>query len=189
MSRHENLKIIAFVGLTGSGKSTAVDYFTKKGFPRVYFGGVIINAVKEAGLEVNEANERMIREKVRAEHGKDFVVQQIIEQINNLADAGQDRIVADGLYTWTEYKALKQAFPGEMTVVAIISPRHIRYRRLATRKVRPLDEQEASERDWAEIEKLEKGGPIAIADYYVSNEDDFEHFYQQLDAIAQEIEF
>jgi dephospho-CoA kinase len=35
MTEHENLKIIALVGLAGSGKSTAVEYFTEKGYPKV----------------------------------------------------------------------------------------------------------------------------------------------------------
>ena len=44
-------KIIALVGLAGSGKSSAVEYLTKKGFPKVYFGGVIYKAMEEAGIE------------------------------------------------------------------------------------------------------------------------------------------
>lgn len=189
MNHHENLKIIAFVGLTGSGKSTAVDYFTEKGFPRVYLGGVVISAVKEAGLEVNEANEKMIREKLRADEGKDFIVQRIINQIDDLVRAGQHRIIADGLYSWTEYKVLKERFHDQVSVVAIISPKHLRYHRLTTREVRPLTEAEAAGRDYAEIENLEKGAPIAMADYFVSNEGNVEHFYKQLDAIAEEIDF
>ena len=46
-----NAKIIAFVGMPGAGKSSAVDYLTKKGYPKVYFGGVILQAVKDSGLE------------------------------------------------------------------------------------------------------------------------------------------
>ena len=189
MSHHENLKILAFVGLTGSGKSTAVEHFTNKGFPRVYFGGVLLDAVKYAGLEINEQNERRLREELRESEGKDFIVKRIITQIHDLTTAGQHRIVADGLYTWTEYKALKKEFPGELSVIAIVSPKHLRHHRLETREVRPLTNKEASERDWAEIENLEKGGPIAIADYYVQNNENVEHFYKQLDAIAEHLEF
>ena len=189
MSHHENLKILAFVGLTGSGKSTAVKHFTDKGYPKVYFGGVLLDAVKAAGLEINEHNERTLREELRQKDGKDFIVKRIIDQIHDLTAAGQHRIVADGLYTWTEYKALKQAFHGELSVTAIISPKHLRYGRLETREVRPLTQEEASQRDWSEIENLEKGGPIAIADYYVTNNENVEHFYKQLDDIAAQIDF
>jgi dephospho-CoA kinase len=189
MSHHENLKILAFVGLTGSGKSTAVEHFTTKGYPRVYFGGIVLEAVKQAGLEINPANEQTFREDLREKEGKDFIVKRIISQIHDLADAGQHRIVADGLYTWTEYKALKKEFPGELSVVAIVSAKHLRHHRLETREVRPLTNEEASHRDWSEIENLEKGGPIAIADYYVANNENVEHFYKQLDDIAAHVEF
>ena len=189
MTRHENLKILAFVGLTGSGKSTAVENFTSKGFPKVYFGGVILDAMKEAGIEHTEENERKFREKYREKNGKDAVAKKIVEQIHNLADAGQHRIIADGIYTWTEYKILKSEFPGELLVVATVAPRRLRYRRLSQREVRPLTSSEAYARDTAEIENLEKGGPIAIADHYVYNDGSVKKFDEQLDALAAELEF
>ena len=58
MNNDKNLKIIAFVGMAGSGKSTAVDYITEKGFPKVYFGGVVLEAMTEAGLDHTEENEK-----------------------------------------------------------------------------------------------------------------------------------
>ena len=48
----------------------------------------------------------------------------------------------------------------------------IRYNRLSNRKVRPLTAVDAEKRDYAEIEYLYKGGPIAIADYYIDNNSD-----------------
>lgn len=189
MKHHENLKIIAFVGLAGSGKSTAVDYLTQKSYPKVYFGGVILEEVKKRGLELTQANEQPIREELREKEGKDFVVKRIIKQIHDLVAAGQHRIIADGLYTWTEYKALKHEFPGELTVVAVTAPRHLRHHRLTQRPVRPLSEREADQRDWAEIENLEKGGPIAIADYFISNDRDLQHLHDQIDSVVKSIDF
>jgi dephospho-CoA kinase len=46
----------------------------------------------------------------------------------------------------------------------------IRYPRLAGRPVRPLTAEEAASRDKSEIENLNKGGPIAMADYVIPNE-------------------
>jgi dephospho-CoA kinase len=189
MSEDRKEKIVAFVGLTGSGKSVSTDYVTEKGYPKVYFGGVILDAMTEAGLEHNEYNEKIFREEIREKEGKDFVVKRIIEQIHNLVDAGQHRIIADGLYTWTEYKALKKEFPGEFTVIAVVSPKNIRHHRLLTRVVRPLTQAEANERDWSEIENLEKGGPIAIADHYIMNDRDLENLHRQIDQTLNDIEF
>lgn len=188
MSTHQT-KIIALVGLTGSGKSEAVNYLTSLGYPKVYFGGIVLDAMTEAGLEHTQENEKPFREELRRREGKDFVVKRIIEQIHGLVNAGQHRIVADGLYTWTEYKALKHEFPGELTVVAIVTPKHIRHHRLTMRPIRPLTTEEATQRDWAEIENLEKGGPIAIADYYVDNSGDRDALHQSLDDVLRAIDF
>lgn len=189
MTEPKNIKILAFVGLAGSGKSTAVEYLTEKGYPKVYFGGVVLDEVKKRGLELTQENEQPIREELREKEGKDFVVRRIIKQINDLIDAGQHRIVADGLYTWTEYKVLKHEFPGELNLVAIVAPRALRHRRLANRPIRPLTAAQADQRDWAEIENLEKGGPIAIADHFILNDGDLEKLHQQIDAELASIDF
>jgi len=189
MKHHENLKIVAFVGLTGSGKSTAVDYLTEKGYPKVYFGGIVLNEVAKRGLELTQENEQPIREELREKEGKDFVVKRIIQQIHDLIGAGQHRIVADGLYTWTEYKELKREFSGELTVIAVVSPKHLRKQRMADRSVRPLTSAQVDQRDWAEIENIEKGGPIAIADYYLLNDGDLSRLHQQIDQELRHINF
>lgn len=191
MTEHhtEGAKILAFVGLTGSGKSEAVNYVCTKGYPKVYFGGVVLGAMKEAGLEWTEANEKQFREEIREREGKDFVVKRIIKEIHDLINAGQHHIVADGLYTWTEYKALKHEFPGELTVVAVVTPKHLRHHRLTLRPIRPLTIEEANSRDWAEIENLEKGGPIAIADFFLHNDGSIKTFDERIDALLTDSHF
>jgi dephospho-CoA kinase len=181
MTHTKDVRILAFVGLPGAGKSEAVDYLTHKGYPKVYFGGVVLDAMTEVGLEHTEANEKPFREALREKEGKDFVVKRIIQQLHGLIDAGQHRIVADGLYTWTEYKALKHEFPGELIVVAIVAPKRVRHHRLSMRPIRPLTIEEANTRDWAEIENLEKGGPIAIADHFIANDKDLDALHTAID--------
>ena len=40
-------KIIAIVGMCGSGKSIASDYYEKKGFEKIYFGGVTLDKLND----------------------------------------------------------------------------------------------------------------------------------------------
>ena len=189
MSHHENLKILAFVGLTGSGKSTAVQYYTEKGFPRVYFGGVAYEIMAERGIPQGEQQEKEFRVQIRLTEGEDVYAKRIIDNIHHLADAGQHRIIVDGIYSWSEYRILKHEFPGEMTTVALVTPKHLRYHRLANRANRPQTPEISQERDYSEIEDIQKGGPIAMADFFVANNENVEYFYKQLDAITEHIEF
>lgn len=189
MSQKENVKILAFVGLAGSGKSSAVEYLTDKDFPKVYFGGIIYKAMQEAGLEITWESQKKFREEIRTREGKDFVVRRAIKEANDLIAAGQHRIILDGLYSWSEYKILKHEYPGTLTVIAVITPKHLRKQRMAKRPERPMTSEEVDERDWAEIENLEKGGPIAIADYFIHNDKDLDTMHEQVDAILQAIAF
>ena len=189
MSHTENVKIVAFVSLAGAGKSSAVDHLTAKGYPKVYFGGVVLDAMTKLGLELTQANEQPFREELRAREGKDFVVNRILVQLHDLIASGQHRIVADGIYSWTEYKTMKREFPGELNVIAIVAPKHLRHHRLSIRPLRPLTEVEANQRDWAEIENIEKGGPIAIADHFIVNDGNLTKFHTQIDEVMEQIGF
>lgn len=187
----KDVKILAVVGMSGSGKSTAIDYLIEKKIPKIYFGGIIYKAMAEAGIERTEdgESEKKFREEIREREGKDFVVKRAIAEAKNLIAAGQKRIVLDGVYTWSEYKILRKEFPTEMTVVAIVVPKALRRKRLAERPERPFNAQQAAERDRSEIENLEKGGPIAIADYYVDNSGTIKEFHERFAATCKEIGF
>lgn len=189
MTDRKPVHIIAFVGLAGSGKSSAVEHLTSQGYPKVYFGGIIYKAMAEAGIEVTWESQEKFREEIRTREGKDFVVKRAIREARDLIEAGQRNIVLDGLYSWSEYRLLKHEFPGEMTVVAVVTPKHLRYKRMESRPERPMQPHEVDQRDWAEIENLEKGGPIAIADYFIHNDGDIETLHQQIDAILEQINF
>lgn len=187
---NSDIKILAIVGMSGSGKSTAVEYLTNHNIPKIYFGGIIYKAMAEAGIEeITPENQREFREAIRAKEGDDFVVKRAIADVHNLINAGQKRIVLDGVYSWTEYKILRKEFPTEMTVIAIVAPKSLRRKRLAERPERPFNAQEAAERDKTEIENLEKGGPIAIADYYVYNDQDIKTFINNFATLVKSIGF
>lgn len=180
-------RVIALVGMPGAGKSFCVEYLKKKGMPSVYFGGITIDEVKRRGLEVNEKNEKQVREDIRAKEGKDAYAKRMVEQINALFEQGHEMVVADGLYSWPEYKVFKQTFGENAVIIAITAPRMVRHKRLANRPIRPLTDEEVSSREYAEIESLEKGGPIANADFTIANDDTPQLMLDKLEQIISSL--
>ena len=91
----ENVKILAIVGMSGSGKSVAVDYLTDKNYPKVYFGGMIYKEMEKRGIIRTEdgESEKEFREMIRETEGKDWVVKQVIAEAKDLIAAGQKRII------------------------------------------------------------------------------------------------
>lgn len=182
-------KVIALVGMPGAGKSYCVDHLTEKGLPKVYFGGITVDEVKRRGLPVNEANEKMVREELRRNEGAGVMALRIISKIENLFEEGQKIVVADGLYSWTEYKIFKDTFGDDVLIIAIAAPRKLRHSRLAERPIRPLNEEEVTAREYAEIENIEKGGPIANADYTIINDGSPKELLKTLDSLLDETGF
>lgn len=191
MSKSNNLKLLAIVGMTGSGKSILVDTLCEQGIPKVHFGNMIYNEMAKRGIErtPDGRSEKEFREKIRAEEGQDWVGRQAVAATKDLIAAGQKRIVLDGIYSWTEYKLFKHEFPGALTLVAVVAPISKRYERLSKRPNRPFTPEDARFRDYTEIENMEKGGPIAIADYYVLNDGSVDHLKSEFQKILKEIDF
>lgn len=179
--------ILAIVGMAGSGKSEAAKFFQEKGFPSVRFGQITDEGIKNQGLEITAQNEKVFRENLRKELGMEayaIKTKPLIDEMvltNNL-------LVLDGLYSWEEYLYLKK-FYSNLKLIHIFAERDIRYKRLSKRKIRPLSIEECYKRDVAEIEKLNKGGPIAMADYLIENNSGSKKdLYRKLDNFLKRFE-
>ena len=172
-------KIIAVIGMCGSGKSEAVKYFTEHGYKRVYFGEVVMNEMKRLGLEVNEQNERLTRENLRKEYGMGAMAVKSMPVIEEFIK--HNNVVIESLYSWEEFRILKEKFGEAFKLLTIYTTKGMRYERLSQRKIRPLTGEESKSRDISEIEKLDKGGPIAYTDYLIINDGTLEEMNSELE--------
>lgn len=162
------MKVIAIVGMTGAGKSEVARLFSENGFARIRFGDITDQEIKKRGLKVNEENERRIRETLRKEHGMVAYAKLNLPRIDEALRKSD--VVIDGLYSWEEYVFLKGHYGDNFCVVAVWASPKTRYTRLTARAIRGLTKEEAASRDKSEIENINKGGPIAMADYTILNE-------------------
>lgn len=164
--------------MCGSGKSEAVKFFVDSGYKRVYFGEVVMNEMKRLGLEVNEANERATRENLRKEFGMGAMAVKSLPVIEEFMK--QSNVVIESLYSWEEFKILKDKFGEAFKLITIYTTKELRYERLLKRPFRPLTNEESKSRDISEIEKLDKGGPIAYTDYLIMNDGSLEEMNVEL---------
>ena len=161
-------KVVSIVGMAGSGKSEVANIFEENGFKRVRFGDITDDEVRRRGLELNEENERYVRQQLREEHGMSAYAKLNLPGIDALLKSSD--VVVDGLYSWEEYTLLKSRYGDDFYVVAVWASPEMRYNRLAKRQIRPLTVEEAASRDVAELENSNKGGPIAMADFTIINQ-------------------
>jgi dephospho-CoA kinase len=187
-------KLVCVCGLTGAGKSVVSDWLVGKGFGFFRFGQITLDIVKERGLAPTEENEKPIREEVRKKYGMGAYAILNMPKIEKLLEKGN--VVGDGLYSWSEYKVLKDKYGDGLVVITVYAPPKMRYARLSSRKLkaedtdlrhRPATLEQAKARDYAEIENIEKAGPIAMADYTIINTTDVNAVHKQCEEILKDI--
>ena len=178
-------KLVAVMGRAGSGKSIATSYLKKKGWTKIYFGGVIYDKMKEEGIEITAESQKEYCKKIRKEYGMAAVAILLKDKIKKSYE--NNNTVLDGLYSWDELLVLKEEFP-ELKLVCICCDKELRYQRIGQRVDRPFNRDEVIKRDVSEIENLAKGGPIAFADYYVLNNGSLDEYENRLEEILVAIE-
>ncbi|MFH1832645.1 MAG: AAA family ATPase [Candidatus Levyibacteriota bacterium] len=178
--------VLAFVGMPGSGKSEATVYLEKKGIPFVRFGNITDDGLESANLPLTPENEQNFREKIRKDFGMNAYAVKSWSQIEEALRAS-DYLVLDGLYSWEEYKFLKEKLDNLILIHLFVEAQK-RYQRLSQRKVRPVPLEKCYLRDIKEIENLNKAGPIAIADYSIdNNSNSISDLYSGVDALLERI--
>jgi len=178
--------ILAIVGLPGAGKTETVNYLIKeKNWPKVYFGDVTFDEMKKDNIEINEANERKMRESIRARLGMGSYAILNIPKIKELFE--NSSVIIESLYSWEEYLEMKKEFGESFKVLAIYSNPETRIVRMVNRPIRPLNREDVISRDYAQIANLHMAGPIARADWTIVNEATKKDLFKQIDKIIKEL--
>ena len=178
--------IVAVVGLCGAGKSEATQVFIDNKFERVYFGDVTFDEMKKQNLEITPDNERKIRESLRATNDMAIYAKKSEPKIRAFYEQAKN-VVVESLYSWSEYKYLKEIYGESFKLLAIVADRNLRAERLKTRPFRPLTDEQVKTRDYTEIENIEKAGPIAIADHFILNNEDMDSLKKKVQQYIDEL--
>lgn len=184
----QNKLVIAFLGMPGAGKSEAINFIQDKyHYPKVYFGQVVFDELAKRKLDINENNERKIREDLRKKYGKEACAKLSLPKIITLLKTNKI-VLIESLYSWQEYKALKEKFGDDLVCICIFANPRLRYERLKNRPRRPIKTyEEFLSRNYSQIENLEQGGPIAMADFIIVNESTHDNLKTKLLKIFKSI--
>ncbi|MGB3023926.1 MAG: AAA family ATPase [Candidatus Saccharimonadales bacterium] len=181
--------IIAILGMAGSGKGTVVDYLTENYHaPKVYFGGMVYEEVEKRGLDIVR-DEKMVREDMRMTEGPAVMAKRAATRARELLDGDAKFVVLDGVYSWSEDTYLRETFGEKYVSFAVVAPKNLRYQRVVARQDahRQYTQEDIMRRDVEEIKNIEKGGPIAFADYYLMNDHNIDNLRRQTDVLMHQL--
>lgn len=147
---------------------------------------MVYEEVQRRGLN-NVADEVFVRDDMRKVDGPAVLAKRVAEKVDKYIAEGERFVVLDGLYSWTEYKFLRDKYGNKLVLIAVIATRALRHQRVVERNDahRKYTKQQIIDREIDEIENLEKGGPIAIADYSLLNNGTPEEMLAQLEEVIK----
>ncbi len=177
------MKVIAFVGMPGAGKSEASAVAREMGMPVVIMGDVLRDEVRERGLPPTDENIGGVANQLRKDEGMDAIAKRCIPKIEALRARA---VVIDGIRGIAEVETFKREFGENFTLVKIDAPFELRLERLRRRArsddmgtadwLKPRDERELS---WG------MGKAIEVAEKSVVNLDPIEKFKDEIRSILR----
>jgi adenylate kinase len=179
--------IIAIVGLPGSGKTDAATFLKSKGLPVISFGKTVIDQINQKNLPHSEKVHKMVREELRAKHGKEAMA---VLNMSKIKEALKNNmiVVVEGMRSWEEYLYLKKELEEvKLVIVSIYSEKLLRYKRISKRN--DMSEHYGEERDINELIGINAGPTIAYADHVIKNNYSRNEFYDKLELTYRTIYF
>ncbi|CAD7772482.1 hypothetical protein AIOGIFDO_01243 [Candidatus Methanoperedenaceae archaeon GB37] len=170
------MKIIAFVGMPGSGKGEASRIAREFGVSVVNMGDVIREEAKRTGVDMAHAGD--LATKLRLREGSDVVARRCIPIIEELDTR---LVLIDGIRSIDEVEAFKEAFGENFTLIAIEASFKERLSRILARKRAddPADESGVLSRDKRELE-WGIGRAIKDADITIENNRSIDEFHEKV---------
>ncbi len=180
--------VVAFVGLSGSGKTEAVQYLANTHtLPIISFSSVINDYVDKNKLEHTEEVHRKLRKEFRTKYGMASMAVLRREEIAKLLKR-EEVILIEGLYSWEEYLYLQEEFPdARVVLVAVWARKELRWERASRREYRKG--LHGAKRDINELTETNKGPAIAFADHLIINNFSLHEFHDKLDEVYRSIIF
>ena len=160
------MKVVAFAGMPGSGKTAAVKVAADRGVQVLRMGDAVWDEVKRQGLPLTAEEVGRVADEMRQSHGPDIWARRTLRKVNT----DDKLVVIDGLRSLAELKVFKNALGEDFVLVHILCPTEVRLERVIGRgreddtvteeAFRDRDERELS---WGLDEVLEE------ADVVISN--------------------
>lgn len=174
------MKIIAFVGLPLSGKTTASRVAEEMGIPVVIMGDVVRDEIFRRGLELNDENAGKVASELREKEGMDAIAKRCIPKIKEKIDE-KGVVVIDGIRGIAEVERFKSEFGDDFILINIEAPIELRFKRALERKrsddVKTIDDlkrRDERELSWSMSEAIKS------ADLTLENTGTIEEFKEKI---------
>ncbi len=184
----KKIKIIGITGTFGSGKSTAADYLVSKGYTKIVLSKFLEDALTYSGeKDITRKKLQDLGNSWREMHGAGVLGKKAVEHIQ---EKNIEKIVVEAIRNIQEIEELRKI--GEVSLIALLVDRNIRYKRLIKLKRREKLTSDLFEkldlRDMGVGEKntgLQVAICIAISDIFIENNKTEKELFKKFEEVIE----
>ncbi len=174
------MKVIVLAGMPGAGKEEFVEVARTLGYDVVRMGDVVREWAAKQGLGSDDGSVGGFADAERKRHGYDIWARRSAEKVR------AERTIIDGSRGIDELRVFKNAFGGDVKLLAIYSSQKARFERLQRRgrNDAPRTWEEFLVRDEREL-SWGLGNLIALADETLVNDGPLDEFKREVKAYLE----
>lgn len=177
------MRVVAFTGLPGAGKTDAVEEAKRRGLPIVVMGDFVRAETQARGLSPADANLGKTAQDMRQRLGADIMAVKTIDEIQRKHREAR-LVVVDGVRSLEEIQTLRARLGPSFQLVSIDAPEAERFARLRGRgrsddshSVDDMRARDEREKAWGLLEA------ISQADAHLGNAGSLAEFRRQVSAL------
>ncbi|UCH88311.1 MAG: AAA family ATPase [Thermoplasmata archaeon] len=169
------MKVVAFTGMPGSGKSAAIEALKSEGYEIVYMGDVVRTEMTRQNVELTSKNVRDFATEIRKKNGDDVVAVRCLAELREKIERSKGKpVIIEDIKGIAEVEYFRKELGEDFMLVAIHTPPKLRFERSRNREGEWDDKtiKNFEEFQWRDKKEMEWGlsEAIALADYIVMND-------------------
>jgi dephospho-CoA kinase len=180
----KEIKMVAFTGMPGAGKSEAVRVAKERGFQVLRMGDEVWDEVRRRGLPLEAAEVGRVADDMRTSHGPDVWARRTLERVDPAAGV----VVIDGLRSHAELQTFKDALGDDFLLVLVDCPDEVRITRVTGRgrEDDTMTEGSFRERDRREL-SWGLGEVLPAADIVIDNSGSIEELRDRVSELLDRL--
>ena len=187
------MKVVAFTGMPGSGKSVITEALKTEGYLTLYMGVVVKNEMAEENIAPTGANVRNYATELRKKFGDDVIAKRCLPELKEKIKRSPEKpVIIEDIKGIAEVEFFRNELGEDFVLIAVHTSPKLRFKRSQKRGAEWDDKttKDYEQFQWRDRKEMAWGlsEAIAIADHIIVNNTSEDELIDKVKKLLNQIE-